>query len=357
MTEDASWQGLPTAMGFAAKNAIDALRRRNVATAPVLRAAGISERDLAESDPLHHRISAAGQSRLLDCAAEAIEDAAFGLHLAEQADPRNAGIIFYAMSAAENLGEALALLDRYSRIANEAVRMKLTATPDGLVVEIGFVGLPRPLGRQGAEFLMAVIVRALRELAGRNIRPIRVAFAHARNADLREFARFFGCPVEFGRAVDEGVASDLLEFSNAAVAAPLLTADPKLLKALEPFCDMAAKERRTASDTLRAAVEKEAEKLLPHGKAQKQTVAKALGMSARTFSRRLAVEGTTYEEVVDQLRRSLALQYLKEPGMSLSEIAWLLGYEGSTSFNHAFKRWTGRSPSMARKGKPLPAPA
>ena len=48
---------------------------------------------------------------------------------------------------------------------------------------------------------------------------------------------------------------------------------------------MAAKERRTASDTLRAAVEKEAEKLLPHGKAQKQIVAKALGMSARTFAR------------------------------------------------------------------------
>ena len=357
MAEDASWQGLPTAMGFAAKNAIDALRRRNVATAQVLREAGISERDLAASGPLNHRISAVGQSRLLDCAAEAIEDTAFGLHLAEQADPRDAGIFFYVASAAENLGEALALLARYSRIANEAVRVNLTATPEGLVVEIGFVGLPRPLGRQGAEFLMAVIVRALRELVGRNIRPIRVAFAHARNADLPEFARFFGCPVEFGRAADEGVASDLLEFSNAAVAAPLLTADPKLLKALEPFCDMAAKERRTASDTLRAAVEKEAEKLLPHGKAQKQTVAKALGMSVRTFSRRLAVEGTTYEEVVDELRRSLALQYLKEPGMSLSEIAWLLGYEGSTSFNHAFRRWTGRSPSVARKGKPLPAPA
>ena len=260
------------------------------------------------------------------------------------------------MSAAENLGEALALLDRYSRIANEASRLKLTASPDGLIVEIGFIGLPRPLGRQGAEFLMAAIVRALRALAGRNVRPIRVAFAHARNADVPEFARFFGCPVEFGRVVDEGVASDLLEISNAAATAPLPSADPKLLKALEPFCDLAAKERKTASDTLRAAVEKEVEKLLPHGKAQKQTVAKALGMSARTFARRLAVEETTYEEVVDQLRRSLALQYLKEPGMSLSQIAWLLGYEGSTSFNHAFRRWTGSSPSVARKGNPLHSP-
>ena len=142
---------------------------------------------------------------------------------------------------------------------NEAVRVKLTATPEGLVVEIGFVG-----------------------------------------ADLPEFARSFGWPAGFGRAVDQGAASDMLEFSNAAVTAPLLTADRKLLKALEPFCDMAAKERRTASDTLRATVEKEVEKLLPHGKAQKRTVAKALGISARTFSRRLAVEGTTYEDPDDQ---------------------------------------------------------
>ena len=73
-------------------------------------------------------------------------------------------------------------------------------------------------------------------------------------------------------------------------------------------------------------------------------------MSARTFARKLAVEETTYEDVVDELRRSLALQYLKEPGMSLSQITWLLGYEGSTSFNHAFRRWTDHSPSVARKG-------
>ena len=136
---------------------------------------------------------------------------------------------------------------------------------------------------------------------------------------------------------------------NAAFAARLLTSDPGRLKVLGPFCDNAAKER----NTLCAAVEKEVEKLLPHGKAQKKTVARALGMSTRTFSRKLAVEETTYEEVVDQLRRSLALQYLKDPGMSLSQISWLLGYECSSSFSHAFRRWTGNSPSLARKGKPL----
>ena len=139
-------------------------------------------------------------------------------------------------------------------------------------------------------------------------------------------------------------------------SATLVTEANEAVRMKMTAAPMAAKER-TASDTVRALVEKEVEKLLPHGKAQKRTVARAFGLSTRTYTRTLAVAGTTYEEVVDQARRSLALQYLAEPGMSLSQIAWLLGYEGSTSFNHAFRRWTGSSPSVVHKGKPLRAAA
>src|SRR5271157_1132680 len=60
-------------------------------------------------------------------------------------------------------------------------------------------------------------------------------------------------------------------------------------------------------------------------------------------------------EVVDQLRRSLALEYLKESNFTTAQIAWLLGYESSTSFNHAFRRWTSRSPSASRKKERRPA--
>jgi len=360
MTRDGTGQLLPTATGFAAKQAIAALWKHNVATAPLLHRAGLPERDFAgvagNRNPAIRRVSAVAQGKFLDYAAAAIDDSAFGLHLAEQTDPRDAGILFYVASGAQNLGEALTLFARYFRIVNEAVRLKLTRTPEGAVVEVDFVGLPRHSAWQNAEFGIAVILKALREVAGRNIRPTRAEFAHARNSDLREFDHFYGCPVAFGRTANEGVLSDLLEFSNDALAVPLITADAKLLDALQPLCDMAAKERSPEAGTLRAAVENEVEKLLPHGKAQKQSVAKALAFSARTLSRKLADEGTTYEEVVDQLRRSLALQYLKESGMSLAQIAWLLGYERSTSFNRAFKRWTGRSPFVARNEKRLPAP-
>jgi AraC-like DNA-binding protein len=128
-----------------------------------------------------------------------------------------------------------------------------------------------------------------------------------------------------------------------------VTGDQYLLETLQPFCDEAARERRTAPGSLRALIENAVQSLLSQGKTQKQNVANSLGVSARTLSRRLAEEGTTYEEVVDQLRRSLALQYIKDPSISLGEMTWLLGYEGSTSFNHAFRRWTGHSPSAARQ--------
>jgi AraC-like DNA-binding protein len=358
VTEGRTEQVLPTVTGFAARQAIAALRKHNIATAPLLRRAGLSECNFATADasPLHHRVSAVGQANFLEYAAEAIDDGAFGLHLAEQADPRDAGILFYIASGAQSLGEALTLFVRYFRIVNEAVRLKLRRKPEGVDVEVEFIGIPRHSARHNAEFGIAVILKALREVARRHIRPTRTAFAHARNSDLQEFERFYLCPVEFGRAANEGTLSDLLEFSNDALAIPLFTADAKLLEALQPFCDMAAKERATATGTLRAAVENQVEKLLPSGKAKKQAVAKALALSARTLSRRLADEGTTYEEIMDQLRRTLALQYIKDRGMSLSQIAWLLGYEGGTSFNHAFKRWTGQSPFVARNEKRLPAP-
>lgn len=355
MAEESARQVLPTAMGFAAKEAIAALRDRRIEIAPLLRRAGLSEHDLPlagnDGNPTSHRISAVAQVKFLDYAAEAMNDSAFGLHLVEQTDPRDTGIYFYVASAAKDIDEALALYARYFRIVNEGVRLKLTRKQNGVALEVEFVGLPRHLARQTAEFGMAALLKGLRVIAGRNIHPTQVSFAHMRSSGARAFERFYGCPVEFG------ASSDLFEFSNDALAIPLLTGDPKLLKALEPFCDMAAKERKTAAGTLRAAVENEVEKLLPHGKAKKETVAKALALSMRTFSRRLADEGVTYEEIVDQLRRSLALQYLKEPSMSVSQIAWALGYEGLTSFNHAFRRWTGHSPSAARDQKLLAGPS
>jgi AraC-like DNA-binding protein len=311
MVEDTTGQVLPTATGFAARQAIAALRKRNVEVAPLLRGAGLSEHDL---DNRQRRVSAIAQVRLLESAAEALGDSAFGLHLAQQANLRQAGLLFYVTSAARTIGETLPLYERYCRIVNEAVRVKLLPIQNGVIVEFNFVGLSRHHFRQNAEFVLAANLKGMRENVGRNIRPIRVTFAHPRNSHLPEFERFFGCPVEYGSA------SDQWSFSNETLAVPLISGDPYLLETLQPFCDQAARERNTAVGTLRSSVENELQKLLPHGKANRQTVARALGMSERTLSRKLAGEGTTYDELVDQLRRSLALQYIKTQSISVSQI-------------------------------------
>ncbi len=352
MTEETPPQVLLTATGFAVREALAELRKHNIATAPLLLRAGLSEHGLErtknESDGLPQRVSAIGQCRFLEYAAEAMDDSAFGLHLAGQIDPRDVGMYFYAGSAARDLGEALALFSRYCRIVNEAFR--LTQRSADTAIEFEFVGLPRHAARHNMEYAVAGICTALRTMSGRNVAPMKVAFAHNRNSDAREFERFFGCPVEFG------APSTVFLISSDALRLPLITADPKLLRVLQPYCDAAAKERNTSPGTLRSAVEAEVEKLLPHGKAKAENVAKILALSLRTLARRLADEGTTYGEVVDQLRRSLATQYLKDPGMSIAQIAWLLGYEGTTSFSHAFRRWTGQSPSAHRNRKRLHMP-
>jgi AraC-like DNA-binding protein len=339
---------LPTTTGFPARRAVAALRKHDIDPAPLLERAGLFEQDLSDQD---NRISSAAQARLLEFAAEALNDPALGLHLATEVDPRELGLVFYIASAAKDLGEAITLLARYCRIVNEAIRVQMTRQNDDLIIEVHVVGVPRFRATQNAELAVAVILKCLRMITGRKVHPKEITLIHMRDANFRELERFCGCPVEFGGSADRVV------FSHESLAVPLITEDIHLLDTLRPICDEAAKHRELAPGSLRALVENEAQKLLPHGRAQRHIIARKLAMSTRTLARRLASEGTTFEEVVDELRRSLALQYIKTPQIALSQVAWLLGYEGAGSFNHAFRRWTGGPPSAARVQRLLPAPA
>jgi hypothetical protein len=262
---------LPSATGFAARQAIAVLREHKVPITSLLKRAGVSEGDI---DNRQHRISALAQGKLLEYAGEALGDHEFGLHLAQQANPREVGLLFYAASAADDIGDALALLARYCRVVNEAVRLKLVRSPGGVIAQTKFVGLPRHFAWQNTEFAIAGMVKSLREMAGRDFRPTRVTFTLARNSELPEFERFFGCPVEFSASADQ------MDFSIEALAIPLITEDRHLLDALRPICEEAAKERNTAQGTLRSLVENEVQKLLPHGKANRQSVAKALALTS-----------------------------------------------------------------------------
>ena len=329
----------PTAINFAINSAVAVLKRRDIEARPLLNRAGMSDEHVGDPP---RRVSAVAQARFLEYAAEALGDDALGLHLAEAGDPRTIGLAFYVGSAARNLGEAMELLARFVCIADESACLKLVRQPDGVALEFKFVGLSRHLLRQQSEYALAMAIKAIRLASGQEVRPARVRIAHVRSIGLRDFVRFFGCPIEFNAPRDQ------LTFASEALALPLVTADPQLLLALHPICEAATAFANTRA-SLRASVEDEVQRLLPKGQANIETTAKALGLSARTLSRKLAAEGSAFAKIMDQLRHTLALQYLKEPELPLAQTAWLLGYGDSTSFTHAFKRWTGRSPSAVRK--------
>ena len=98
------------------------------------------------------------------------------------------------------------------------------------------------------------------------------------------------------------------------------------------------------------AVENSIAPLLPHAEVHATTVADHLGVSERTFARRLAAEGLTFGEILDGLRRDLAVRYLDERDLQISQIAWLLGFQQPSAFSHACRRWTGKSPLEYRRG-------
>jgi AraC-like DNA-binding protein len=114
------------------------------------------------------------------------------------------------------------------------------------------------------------------------------------------------------------------------------------------YCEEALSRRPTNRGSFRAAVENAITPLLPHGKARTDEVARRLGVSQRTFARRLALEGLTFSDVLGSMKIDLAERYLADEGLSISQIAWLLGYQEVSALTHAFKRWTGKTPRQAR---------
>ena len=84
--------------------------------------------------------------------------------------------------------------------------------------------------------------------------------------------------------------------------------------------------------------------ILPTGEAKVETIARKLGLSRQTLFRKLKAEGVTFEQVLDELRRKLALEYLNGKNVSVNETAYQLGFSDAAAFSRAFKRWTGASP-------------
>ncbi len=133
-------------------------------------------------------------------------------------------------------------------------------------------------------------------------------------------------------------------FNRSHLDLPCRSADDRLLRVLKGYCEEILRQRSEASD-LKREIEHLVATRLPSGTVTNQLVARELGMSERTMARCLVGLGTSFGQILDGGRHQLALRYLGEPNARASQIAYLLGYSEPSAFNHAFRRWTGVSPS------------
>ena len=328
--------------GIAAREVLHHLDRNGVDTEPLL-----AEAELSRSQVMQEPggMSFASQHRFLELAAVKTNDSLLGLHAAAEMDLRDAGILFYLAASSPTVAEAIDHLVRYAGAESEAVRLEIARHKDETVLTARPVLAFDDSSRQFSEFTALALVRILRSLTNRDFTPRRITFAHTRNCRLRELHGILRCPAEFAQAADSWV------FPQSVMALPIISSDNRLLHILEAHAEDLLSERRSAVG-LPGQVENQLLGMLPSGRVQIAAVARQLGMSTRSFTRRLAQEGTSFGEILDGLRRRLALRYLEDRRISLQQIAWLLGYSEVGAFNHSFKRWTGTSPGRARK---LPA--
>jgi AraC-like DNA-binding protein len=245
------------------------------------------------------------------------------------------------MASSQTLGDGLKRVARYSQITNEAVVVRYQEG-NRLIIGLSYSGVPRHSDRHQIEFCMFGVLRVCRMLTGQKLVPQHFSIAHQRSGSTSEMARFVGTKVEFGAATDE------LILNLDACELPLIHSDPYLNDLLLKYCDAALADRRDDTSQLRTKVENAISSLLPHGRVLVGDVARSLGMSERTLARKFSEEGLNFTEILQQLRRDLAVRYLDDRKLHVSKIAWLLGFHEVSAFTHAFKRWTGKTPREMR---------
>ena len=316
------------------------LSSRGLEPRELIQAAGIDAASLADREL---RIPFAQFGLILRQAAEACADPDLGLHFGEMARRFPPGHLLYTvMMNSPNVSGALERFFRFHALMSDAVipRVERSGEHADILIEPAQPGFT--IGRPYLDTSLAASMVFLEKLDGRHVRPIEACFAYKAPPDKREHRRLFSCPLRFDQQVSR------LRFESGLLDRPLQHADPDLLKSLERIA-----QKRLARATATPAWVRKTQRsiirtLLAGDQPAVEAVARDLAVSVRHLQTQLKAEESTYKQVLDTVRLDLAKDYLNKDDLSLCEIAFLLGYTEQSSFNHAFKRWTGTTPMQYR---------
>ena len=296
--------------------------------------------DVADAATASGRVEYAAVDRLRALAAERGRCPSFGIELARHMQAAHLGTMGLAWLNSRSLRTALERFQRYSRVFNEQVTVGLHDDDDQLIYTLS---VEKPSLNDGVRFDagLATTVAMCRMTAGDDFSPHSVSFVHDAPADPADWFEYFRSPVHF--AAD----ANCLAIRHEDADRPLPTFNPNLANALD--AEIVRYLAQHDRDDIVSRVRSEIIEQLPSGGVSERSVAEALHMTERTVHRRLSEHDTSFRSLLNEVRNELAMRYVADPGLTLTEISFLLGFSEASAFSRAFRRWTGQAPSEARR--------
>ena len=317
---------------------IEGLEPVGVGAHQLLRAADIDPRRL---DDIDGRLDRAELDRAQSAALDLTRDEALGLHLGERVSNRPFDVIADLASHAPTLRDAFRSVTRFCRIVGEA--------PDTVVNEENGIAtlrhqFPRSnprCDRMRAEFAMVGFLRMMRHFIRREGAIKSVYFEHPAPEYRPEYDRIFGGAEHFEHDFTG------IEFDGELLDRTQHPQNGELFTVLESLAERKLSRLLRASDH----VERMRDYLTSNALAERpqmEAVARSLGISVRSLRRRLDEEGVSYTSLLNEARATLAKRMLDDPGRSIYETAYAMGFSDPSAFHRAFKRWTGMTPTQYR---------
>ena len=266
----------------------------------------------------------------------------FGLQFARAIQPASFGLVGYMVMNCSTIDACLDLIVEYQFLAGQGGRFLRCDSAGFEALEYQAVNPGDEITEHRVVAMFASNVSFGRWLAGDAYTLQRVELCALPGEDPEPFREFFACPVV------HGCAANRLYFSPATLALPVTHASEELLRLLTERAD-----RLLASLSLGPGVAAQVAALLASQLDQslpaRDAIASQMGMSERTLQRRLQEEGSSYQQLLDQTRHQLALELLRNPDITLTEVAVRLGFAEPSAFYRAFRKWQGVTPGEYRQ--------
>ncbi len=272
-------------------------------------------------------------------------DANLGLHLGEVFNLATFGIVGYVLVNCQTFEDVLSKLSRYTQIFSQGAHIHFSVADGWVYCDCDVVNdlknylLEEP--RQAIESTFASFLTATKALTGHPLRPYAVWFQFPCPADISEHKRIFNTDLHFSMPTNRMV------FEANCLTRSVLSANANLLSIFEQHAEAmleAMNQEHYYTRKVAQAIAHQLKGELPAIDA----IAHSLALSVRQMQRELSAEGTSFQKLLDETRKELALRHLKNPNTAIHDVAFLLGFSEPSAFHRAFKRWTGQTPKNYR---------